>query len=301
MPFSKIDGASELVPHESFILAVISNVFQPPVENPDFTFDLTAADITESDFLQLFFNFSTNHFNINQNNRFHDLLSLLNKSYISGANQIVPLNFMQLVLSCISAKNSVTANTVSQLSRFSAIQKAGKIQNLAQVCGFQKAFSWFEIIDLMSSSNVIAHSANPLAVAYAPLIVQFLYVDTDVNLTIALNYHFNVALPGYINPTPGLGPCHYSKDEASMKNQTPNKLTTNNAAKNKTLQESQKYSESGDDLESESDTYTLDLLTVSPSIVEQIQLIQKDNSSEDNDDASDEKSLTTESSGNQWV
>ena len=213
MVFSQADDIHELHTHDKIILAIISNVTQPP-EKIDHTVDLTSTDISENDFLQIFFNYSTHHFHINNSNSHNYLLSLKNKLYISHANQKIAFNLPQLVISHLSNAEYLTNNSISSLSKLSALKQASHIHSLAQVRGFQKALTWFEIIDLLISSDIIAHSSNPLDVAYTHLTVQFIFVEASTNMSIAINFNFNVAMPCYTNPHHGPPiPCHYSNDE----------------------------------------------------------------------------------------
>ena len=259
MSFPQVE-ANEIQSAESMVIGIISNVCHPP-ENPDFTVSLTTTDISDSDFLQLFFNYTTFNFQINSYNSHNPILLLRNKKYVSPANQKIPFNLPQLVLAFMSQKNSSTHQTISSLSKLSALKLSSDIQSLAQVNGFQKAFSWFEVIDLLTASNTIAPSTNPSALALAPLIVQFIFVEPSSNLSIAINCRFNVSLPGFINPvfTSNI-PCHYSKHEIAK---TPAFVKLDN-----------------------DDDDSMSGYSISNSIIQQIKQVQQDSSSEENDNLS---------------
>ena len=255
------------VSKESTVVGIISNVSNPP-ETPDFTVNLTTTDICETEFLQLFFNYTTFGFQINSYNVQNPILSLRGKKYVSPANQKIPFNLPQLVLAYVAQKNATTNNAISSLNKLSALKLSSDIQSLAQVSGFQKAFSWFEVIDLLTASNVIEPSTNPSAIAVAPLIVQFIFVDPSVNLSIAINYIFNVSLPCYINPVVSSTiPCHYSKHEITKK---PTHV---------------KFGNNSDDDDSISGD-SMSGYSISNSIIQQIKQVQQDSSSEENDNLS---------------
>ena len=266
MAFPYVEEISTTNFGESTVVGIISNVCHPP-ESPDYTINLTTTDICESEFLQLFFNYTTFGFQINSYNTHNPILSLRGKKYVSPSNQQIPFNLPQLVLAYIAQKNATTHNSISNLNKLSALKVSSDIQSLSQVNGFQTAFSWFEVIDLLTASNVIAPSTDPSAVAIAPLIVQFIFVDPCVNLSIAINYVFNVSLPCYINPVFKSNiPCHYSKHEIAKKHS--NTKPHNNCEDDDSI--------SGDSMSGYS---------ISNSIVQQIKQIQ-DSSSEENDNSS---------------
>ena len=77
MSFPQVE-ANEIQSAESMVIGIISNVCHPP-ENPDFTVSLTTTDISDSDFLQLFFNYTTFNFQINSYNSHNPILLLRNK------------------------------------------------------------------------------------------------------------------------------------------------------------------------------------------------------------------------------
>lgn len=255
MDFTKVENDGELHSQDYTILAVISNVTCPP-EKPEYIVNLQTTDLSEHDFLQLFFNYSTNHFNINSANTFSKLISLKDKRFVSSANQLVPFNFVQLVLSKLAEKNSLTDNSINALKKLTAQKLAGQINSLAQVRGFQKALTWYETIDLLISSNAIAVSSNPLAVANSLLTVQFIFVEPSSNLSLAINYNYNVSIPGYSNLNSG--PFTYSLDENYAK-----KLN---------------YDFNHDiDIDNDVDNESIDY-SITNSIVQQIKLIQTSSS-----------------------
>ena len=217
MNFTQVEENYELRSHESTTLAIISNSTLPP-EKPDYVKDLKSVDISETDFLQLFFNFNTNHFHINSSNKFSNLISLKDKFFVSKSNQLIPFNFNYLILSKLAEKNSSTSNSLSALNKLTALKGSTNIQSLAHVRGFQQALTWDETVALLLTSNIIKNSTNPLSVAQVDLVVQFIYVEHATNLSLAINYHYNVAIPGYSNvnndaPTTFT----YSKDEVHAK------------------------------------------------------------------------------------
>jgi hypothetical protein len=217
MNFTQAEENYELRSHESTTLAIISNSTLPP-EKPDYVKDLKSVDISETEFLQLFYNFNTNHFHINSSNKFSNLISLKDKFFVSKSNQLIPFNYNYLILSKLAEKNSSTNNSLSALNKLTALKGSTNIQSLAHVRGFQQALTWDEAVALLLTSNIIKNSTNPLSVAQVDLVVQFIYVEHATNLSLAINYHYNVAIPGYSNvnndaPTTFT----YSKDEVQPK------------------------------------------------------------------------------------
>jgi hypothetical protein len=271
MEFSQANDNDDLYSHENIVLAVLSNVIVPP-DTPDYTIDLKKIDICECEFLQLFFNYSTNNFNINSSNTFSKLISLKGQKFVSYSNQIVPFNFTQTILSKLAEKYSKTSNSVNTLSKLSALKTSSQINSLAQVRGFQKSLTWYETIDLLISSNTISSSSNPLSVAYALLTVQFIFVEPSSDLSIAINYNYNVEIPGYTNIEVESPPFTYSLDEKYCKKSTNKQI----------FQESQIDDDSDDEDEDEScinsnqnDDESIGY-SITNSILQQIKLVQHD-------------------------
>ena len=320
MNFTRAEENYELSSHEITTLAIISNSTLPP-EKPDYVKDLKSVDISETDFLQLFFNFNTNHFHINSSNKFSNLISLKDKFFVSKSNQLVPFNFNYLILSKLAEKNSSTINSLSAMNKLTALKGSTNIQSLANVRGFQQALTWDETISLLLSSNIIKNSTNPLSVAQAGLVVQFIYVEHATNLSLAINYHFNVAIPGYSNvnndaPTTFT----YSKDEVHSKKprekifapipvvKSNNSYIENSINDDYADDNSEQFSASAVpskfspdstansaisfvDNNPEDDDESLGLGSITNSIMQQIKLIQQDSSSEgDNDSLNDDAS-----------
>lgn len=272
MDFTKVENDGELYSYDYTILAVISNVTSPP-ESPDYTVNLQTTDIDEKDFLQLFFNYSTNHFNINSANTFSKLISLKDKLYVSSANQLVRFNFNQLILSKLAEKYSKTDVSITALKKITATKLASQINSLAQVRGFQKALTWYETIDLLISSNIISVSSNPLAIANVLLTVQFIFVEPSSNLSLAINYNFNVSLPGYTNANDSQSdPITYSSDESFSHN-----LIFPHFVKNDDDSFFQKDDDSFFQKDDDNDDESIDY-SITNSIVQQIKLIQQTSS-----------------------
>ena len=280
MDFTKVENDGELYSYDYTILAVISNVTSPP-ETPDYTVNLQTTDIDEKDFLQLFFNYSTNHFNINSANTFSKLISLKDKLFVSSANQLVSFNFNQLILSKLAEKYSKTDVSLTALKKITALKLSSQINSLAQVRGFQKALTWYETIDILISSNIISVSLNPLAIANVLLTVQFIFVEPSSNLSLAINYNFNVAIPGYtnVNNSPS-DPITYSSDEifshslifqSSGKNDNDSFFTNNDDESFFPKNDTESFFSKNDDDES------IDY-SITNSIVQQIKLIQQTSS-----------------------
>jgi hypothetical protein len=196
-------------------------------------------------------------------------------------------------MSKIAEKESVSARAFETLSKLTVIKNATKIQSLAQLRGYQQALTWFETIDFLISSNIIVASSNPLAVANALLRIQFVFFDTATNLSLAINYNYNVAIPGYtnVNKTEST-PFTYSLDEtykkkASVKENTapPAKPIAKFDAVDGDGADNGTYVQSNNDNDDESLGYS-----ITNSIMQQIKLVQQDSSSDGdsvslNDDA----------------
>lgn len=320
MNFTQAEENYELRSHESTTLAIISNSTLPP-EKPDYVKDLKSVDISETDFLQLFFNFNTNHFHINSSNKFSNLISLKDKFFVSKSNQVIPFNFNYLILSKLAEKNSSTTNSLSALNKLTALKGSTNIQSLAHVRGFQQALTWDETVALLLTSNIIKNSTNPLSVAQVDLVVQFIYVEHATNLSLAINYHYNVAIPGYSNvnndaPTTFT----YSKDEVHAKKprekifapipiiKSRHSYIENSIDGEDADDNSEQFSASAAPSKFSSDSTassaisfvennpddddeSLGLGSITNSIMQQIKLVQQDSSSEgDNDSLNDDAS-----------
>jgi hypothetical protein len=292
MEFTQAERDEELYSHEHTVLAVLSNEPMAPPK-PDFTINLKKVDISEKEFLQLFFNHSTNYFHVNSSNKFSKLISLKDQIYISNSNQLIHFNFVQILMSKMAEKESVSARAFETLSKLTVIKNATKIQSLAQLRGYQQALTWFETIDFLISSNIIVASSNPLAVANALLRIQFVFFDTATNLSLAINYNYNVAIPGHtnVNKTEST-PFTYSLDE-TYKKKAPvkediaptSKPIAKFDAEDGDGADNGTYVQSNNDNDDESLGYS-----ITNSIMQQIKLVQQDSSSDGdsvslNDDA----------------
>jgi len=202
---------------------------------------------------------------------------LKDKHFISNANQLVPFNFNQTILSKLAEKESKTSNTVNTLSKLTALKTSTQIVSLAQVRGFQQSLTWYEIIDLLLSSNIMSSSSNPLAVANARLTVQFIFVEHASNLSLAINYNYNVAIPGYTNvQTSESTPFTYSLDEAFTKKSVA-KPFIKPVVKVSSDDDDESFvpPNQNDDDDDESIGYS-----ITNSIMQQIKLVQQDSSSD---------------------
>ena len=316
MVYNRAADPDELLPNEGIVLAVVCNATTLP-KDIDYTFNLMKMDISESDFMDLFFNYTNHYFHINANNCHNSILSLKNKHYMSHTNHMILLNFPHLMLTLASDKKKQTHSTLSGCDRIHALKCASKIPSLAYVHGYQQAFSWFEMMDILVESNTIVASSNPLDIAYAHLIIQFVFVDPVIDIAVAINFNFNVALSGYLNPSNDIAPipCHYSKEEKNTHSPYTNHYVVSKASKSAKLnsgaklvskikhtkpksvpiptpvaptlifkhQEEKETEESESEAESEIDT----IKYKSDKIFEQIQQVQKNFSDSDIDSESD--------------
>lgn len=312
MNFTKVEENHELYSHENTILAIISNATIPP-ETPDYTVNLKTVDISELEFLQLFFNYSTNHFHINPSNSFSKLISLKDKEFITNANQLVQFNFNQFVVTKIAEKEALTNSSLTALNKLTASKRSVNIHSLAQVRGYQQALTWYETMDLLLVSNIISQSSNPLAVAEAGLVVQFIFVEPSTNLSLAINYNYNVSIPGYSNVhTTESTPFTYSKDESITKKASREKVFS----PPKTKMQPVSYDEDDDNFSSSEasesvkmgknssveslagilqgagdDEDSIGFGSITNSIMQQIKLVQQESSSEgDNESLNDDSS-----------
>jgi hypothetical protein len=279
MDFSQVIDSGDLNSHENVILAVLSNAAIPP-DSPDYTIDLQSVDISQKEFLDLFFHYSTNHFHINSSNTFSKYISLKDKQFISNANQLIPFNFNQTVLSKLAEKDSKTNNSVNTLSKMTALKASTQINTLAHVRGFQQSMTWYETIDLLLSSNIISASSNPLAVGIAGLTVQFVFVEPASNLSLAINYHYNVSIPGYTSVKSAEStPFTYSLDESFAKKSVSKpfiKPIVKSAPVNTLDDDDDSFvppNQNDDDEESIG-------YSITNSIMQQIKLVQQDSSSD---------------------
>jgi hypothetical protein len=332
MNFAAGEEIAELYTHENTILAVISNAHTPP-DAPDFTINLKSYDIDESEFLQLFFSHSTNHFHINSSNAFSKMISLKDQQHISNANQLVPFNFNNIVLAKMAEKDALTNNSLTALSKMAAIKRTANIQSLAHVRGFQQALTWFEAIDLLISSNIITPSLNPLAVGEVRLTVQFIFVEPATNLSIAINYNYNVSIPGY-NGVKNAEPSTftYSKDESFSKKKPKKKtfapvgkkpfvkmddevmsassgsssvhsavMSSNSEGMSSNSSAMSSNGSGSYQTEADYDDESLSYRSMSNSIIQQIKMIQQESSSEgDNDSVADDNSSNDDLSSAKW-
>jgi len=176
-----------------------------------------------------------------------------------------------------------------------ALKTSTQITSLAQVRGFQQALTWYEAIDLLISTNIISSSSNPLAVANALLTVQFVFVEPSSNLSIAINYNFNVAIPGYTNvQIIESTPFTYSLDESFAKKSVAKPFNKPAIKPVVTQQEVVDDDEDDDNsfvppIQNDDDDESVGY-SITNSIMQQIKLVQQDSSSDGdtisiNDDA----------------
>ena len=217
MAYKNAVDTDELLQNDSAILAVMCSSSTLP-KDIDYTFKLAKIDISEVEFMNLFFNHATRYFHVNSNNCYNSILSLKDKCYVTNTNQTIPMNFSQLMLTLSSEKKKNMQSTLSASEKIHLLKCASKVTSLAYVQGYQQAFTWFEFTDILIESKTIAHSTNPLDIAHAVVVIQFIFREPLIDLAVEINFNFNVALPGYLNPSNNNSPipCHYSKMEKKI-------------------------------------------------------------------------------------
>ena len=182
--FPQANDPNKVSSYENTLIALLSNVVKPPAI-PDYTFDLEIMPVSDHDFLCLFYNNLARQYCVSTSNAYNEHLSFSNKYYVTAANQLASFHFSDMILKKNAEHRLITNNTIPSLHIMSSLKETLKIKNLAQIQGFQQALTWYEVIDMLITSEKIVVSKDISDEAKVVLAVQFIYVDPYSQLNIA--------------------------------------------------------------------------------------------------------------------
>jgi hypothetical protein len=172
---------------------------------------LDAIDLTENEFLVMFYNTSGLAFTINPSLYNFCPLSLIEQKYTTTNNMSVLYSLYDQLLKAYSTKHNRPENSIPNYVKINLQKELFKMQTLVNNYAYQSALSFDELISSLINSGKIEASIDSDNTVTVVFQLEYVYVShLDTNVSVVFSY--NVPLCGYI--AKNIDPCPpYSKSE----------------------------------------------------------------------------------------
>lgn len=191
--------------------AYLSNVLDQSDVNIDYIVYLDKIDLSEIEFLGMFYNTSGLAFGVNPYLPNFFPLSLIEHKYTTTSDMKVLYSLFDQILKAYSNKFNRPVNTISNNVKIHLQKDLFKVQSIVNNYAYQSALGFDELISGLISAGKIEPSSDVDSSVNVIFQLEYVYV-TNLNVTVSVVFSYNVPLCGYVakinDPCPP-----YSKSE----------------------------------------------------------------------------------------
>lgn len=182
-----------------FNIATLKNIYNSDETVIDSSIDLDVHELSYMDFVSCFYSAPGAAFGMRLQDKHFRPLLLTAQSYATTNNKKFSWNLYNQCLKTYSSKNSISANMVSPQKTISLQKECFGMQSLANNMGFQHSLSWDQVIMGLETTGQIKHTGDPDHHANVIFIIQYHFHSHALDVSIAANFQFKTAIPGYRN------------------------------------------------------------------------------------------------------